>query len=297
MRYARMAKSIETDTRGGPTIGRNRILITIASAPSSSGSKADYIYLRFGRDYRVKLWGVDRTHFPAGHTLGWDLNGISDFLEDIPADAWDNIFLENPSGDGILLSHIFIEHSSETILDWDKEIWLDGSKKEPFGRIGLIAQILETKLSAINHNWIPQLHWAAKEIGKTDWRKYGDGSVWCSEFASWCLYKALWNVPHSGSFGSNTLANWFNEQGRKYTRENLLDGSYRLILGDYLQLHGAGHSALFLSYRVGDPFTDPLAIKKDTPIRTIDGNWGKRVQIVDRTLADLDDDDAIGSTA
>ncbi len=272
MRYAEIAKSIETNARGGPTIGRNRILITIASSPPSAGSKADYIYLRFGRYHRVKLWGVARTHFPAGHTLGWDLNGISEFLEDIPTEAWDDLFLENPSGDAILLSNIFIEHSSQTILDWDEEIWLDGSKKEPFGRIGLIAQILETKLSAIDHNWIPQLHWAAKEIGKTDWRKYGNGSVWCSEFASWCLYKALWNVPHGGSFGSNTLVNWFESQDRKYTIHDLFEGRYRLTPGDYLQVNDGGHSALFVCYLDGDPFAGPPTIEKETRIRTIEGN-------------------------
>ncbi|WP_152555600.1 hypothetical protein [Methylomarinum vadi] len=304
MRYADLAKSIEVDSNGGPTVGTNKVLIEIDTNHRNAGSEASYIYLRFSSNHRVKLWGIDGTRFPKGWWIEWDLNNISDFLETIPTDAWDELFLENPSGDGMLLCRILIVHAGQTILDWRERQWLDGSKKERFGRIGLTAQILEKKLSYVNNNWIPQIHWAAREIGKTDWRKYGNESAWCSEFAAWCLRKAMWEPPTTahiacpedgGAFGSCTLENWFSDQDRKYTKSDLTNGDYRLIPGDYLRVNNGNHSALFVSYLDGDPFNGPSTLSPNTRIRTIEGNSAQTVRVKNnRTIAEIY---SVGSTA
>ena len=304
MRYAELAKAIETDSDGGPTVGENKIRIEIDGDHPNAGSETNYIYLRLGRNHRIRLWGVEGTRFPKGWWIEWDLNQISDFLETIPTDAWDEIFLENPSGDGILLRHILIVHSGQTILDWRERQWLDGSKKERFGRIGLTAQILAKKLSYIDNSWIPQIHWAAREIGKTDWRKYGEESAWCSEFAAWCLRKALWEPPTTahpacpddhGFFGSCTLENWFLDQGRKYTKTDLTNGVYRLTPGDYLRVNNGQHSALFVSYLDGDPFNGPQTLTLGTRLRTIEGNSGATVTVANSRT--IDGIYSVGSTA
>ena len=44
-------------------------------------------------------------------------------------------------------------------------VWLLDNADESL-RLGLAAKILEKKLDAIDSNWIPQIHWAARELGK-----------------------------------------------------------------------------------------------------------------------------------
>ena len=182
--------------------------------------------------------------------MTWDLNVAKSFLEsEVSADEWDEITLVNPSEDGIKLDRIQIVHSGEDILDWVCQTWLDGSKLEKHGFLGLTAKILATKLAQVNRTWEPQIHWAAREIGTTDYTKYGTGSAWCSEFVSWCLRKVLWDTP-VGSFASGSMERYFRNLGRKYTKAQLLDGTYTLTKGDYLRF--PDHSALFLEY-LGDP--------------------------------------------
>lgn len=268
-KYAALAKSIAMDSDGAPVLGENWIKIWIDNAHPKAGSEANYIWMYFGRTKKVKLWGKNRESFPKGATLKWDLNQAQEYLETVPTDAWDEIILVNPSGDGIKIDRIQIVHSGETILDWECQCWLDGSKLEKHGMLGLAAKILETKLAKIGNCWEPQIHWAAREIGKTDYTKYGTGTVWCSEFASWCLRKALWDTP-TGDIGSNAMQNYFNGLGRKYTKDKLLDGTYELITGDYLKF--SNHSALFIEY-LGDP-TD-----ENTQMKTIDGNSSQTVGV------------------
>ncbi|VVB70321.1 Uncharacterised protein [uncultured archaeon] len=283
-KHISLANRLATDSDGGPVVGENWIKITIVpiTDQANAGSLADYIWMYFGRNDRVKLWGEDRTRFPAGHTLTWDLNEVSDFLEDINTDSWDEIFLLNPFGDGILVKRIQICHSGTKILDWTSNLWLDGSRNEKYGRIGLAAQILSAKLGLIRNGWIPQLHWAARELGKTDSRKYGTTNAWCSEFASWCLRKGLWNTPE-GDIGSQSMEDYFEDEQRMYTRAQILAKEYVLTEGDYLRFMLSDyHSGLFIRY-----LDDPNNPSSSTRIETIEGNTAYCVAIRNRTLADV----------
>lgn len=283
--YAELAEAIALDSDGSPVLGQNWIKIWIDNQHPNAGSRADYIWMYFGRTKKIKLWGRQRREFPKGATLTWNLNQFESFLEaEVNTDDWDEISLVNPSGDGIKINRIQIVHSGETILDWEFPIWLDGSKLEKHGFLGLTAQILETKLAQVDNSWEPQIHWAAREIGKTDYKKYGTGTIWCSEFASWCLRKALWDTP-VGNIGSGHMQNYFERIGRKYTRAQLLDGTYKLIKGDYLKF--PDHSALFLEY-LGDPRNS------NTKMKTIDGNSSSTVGV--RTHHKIGDLVSVGCT-
>ena len=193
-KHAELAQKLASDSAGGATIGENSITLWVASG-NTTASEADSIWMYFGLDKRVQLLGRDG-RFPEGAELTWDLNNLSDWLEDnVTADLWDEIALTTDSTDGIKIDRVRIKHSGQTILDWECGLWLDGSKTAEYGKIVLTGKILETKLNAIENLWVPQIHWAAREIGKTDGAKYGSTGAWCSEFASWCLRKAMWETP------------------------------------------------------------------------------------------------------
>lgn len=275
---------LESDSAGGPSIGTNEITIWIDADHSNAESEADHIYLYFGRDKRVKLLGRDG-RFPAGDTLTWDLNQVAEWLEDnVAADHWDELALVNESGDGIKLDRIRVKHSSQTILDWENSMWLDGSKLEEYGKIVLTGPILAHKLEQIEQNWIPQIHWAARELGKSDGTKYGSTGAWCSEFASWCLRKALWDTPE-GNIGSSAMESYFSGIGRKFAQEEVLDGDYRLVAGDYVRFEwssGGQHSAIFVEY-----IDDPSTPSESTEFRTIEGNASSTVKLATRKMRDV----------
>jgi hypothetical protein len=219
---------------GGPGVGRNYISIAISSDHENAGSGADYIKLYFGSKHKyLRLWGLrSGMRFPPGVTINWDMSvGATDpanWIETVPTDAWDNIILVNPSGDGILIDNIKIVHSDFVLVDWPspgRSIWLDGSLGERYGIIGLADQILENKLAVLSTNVrrVSQLHWAAMELGKTDGTKYDCTGAWCSEFASWCLRKSgFWEAPtvppedfDSHGIGSGTMRDYFDGLGCK----------------------------------------------------------------------------------
>jgi hypothetical protein len=163
-------------------------------------------------------------------------------------------------------------------LDWNPcDQWLDGDTTAPYGKLGLARKLIDTKLSQIGDFWHPQLLWAALEIGKTDYTKYGTGPVWCSEFASWCLRKALWDTP-VGSFGSSSMESFFTDRDRMFTKDKLLEGKYELTPGDYLRY--PNHSALFIKY-LGAPNN------ANTEILSIDGNVSSTVGTRRRRIDDL----------
>jgi len=282
--YADIAGKIASDSGGGPTVGENSIKIWIDGSHPNAGSTANYIWMYFGRSKRIKLLGLPATHFPAGWWLSWNLNDVSSYLQTIPTDAWDQITLKSDFTNGILINRIRIRHSSVTILDWSQQNWLDNSKLESHGRIGLASQIMEKKLGRINWRWTPQIYYAALELGKTRGNKYGTSGAWCSEFASWCLRKALWGTP-TGSIGSSQMENYFSGSGRKYTRNQLLNGDYTLTEGDYLRFewsNGGHHSGLFIKYI--DAAQNPT---NNTRFQSIEGNVGSTVNIATRRFSNL----------
>jgi hypothetical protein len=284
-KHAELAKKLVSDSAGGPTIGENSITIWINANNPTTGSEADYIWMYFGLDTRVKLWGRDRTQFPSGQTLTWDLNDISDWLEDnVETDLWDEIALTTDSGDGIKMDRIRVIHSGETILDWECGLWLDGSKLEPYGKLVLTGKILETKLDQIGNLWVPQIHWGAREIGKSDGSKYGSTGAWCSEFASWCLRKAMWETP-DGNIGSQSMEDYFSSLGRMYTHDQLIDGEYQFVAGDYIRFEwssGGQHSGIFIEY-----IDDSSSPTDGTTIRTIEGNASSTVMVTTRTFQNI----------
>ncbi len=283
-KYADLASKMESDSAGGSTVGENSITIWIDSSHANAASEAGYIWMYFGLDKRVKLNGYSNG-FPAGATINWDLNQIDDWLEDnIETDLWDEIALVTDSNDGVKIDRVRIKHSGQTILDWTCNLWLDGSTLEEYGKIVLTGKILEHKLNQIDNLWVPQIHWAAREIGKTDGRKYGSTGAWCSEFASWCLQKAMWETP-GGNIGSQPMEDYFSGIGRMYTHDQLLDGDYRLVAGDYIRFEwasGGHHSGIFIEY-----VDDPNSPTDDTTVRTIEGNASSTVKVTTRKFQDV----------
>jgi hypothetical protein len=285
-KYAALAGKLAADSAGGATIGENSIRIQIADDHANAGSEADYLWMYFGRERRVRL-DVGGGRFTAGSTYTWDLNEVGDWLEDhVAADLWDEITLKTDSNDGMKVQSIRIKHSGQIILDWQCRQWLDGSRLEKYGWLVLTAKILQQKLDQIGGMWIPQIHWAAREIGKTDGQKYGAGAgdAWCSEFASWCLRKALWDTP-GGSIGSQRMEDFFAGLDRKYTHDQLIAEEYQLTAGDYIRFQWAGggqHSGIFIEY-----VDDPDNPTDDTTIRTIEGNASSTVKVATRDFRDI----------
>jgi len=286
--YAEFATQLATDGAGSATIGTNSITIKVASDHPNSGSMATYIWMYFGRDRRMKLEPANG-FFLGGHTITWDLSLNGDWLEDyVQADAWDEIGLLTDSTDGIKIERICIVHSGQTILNWACNLWLDANKDEPYGRLVLTAEILKHKLSQVGDLWVPQIHWAAREIGKTDGTKYSalPADAWCSEFASWCLRKGLMNTPFvAGGWDSQKMEDYFKSRGRMYTHDEILDGKYQLNAGDYLRYELAGgnhHSGIFIEY-----IDDPNNPTEDTRIRAIEGNADSTVHPTSPRLRDV----------
>jgi len=283
---ATLAEQIASDGDGAPVVGANYIKIWIDNEHANAGSNADYIWMYFGTQKRIKLWGIDRTRFPKGWWLQWDLNAVNPpgYVEGIPTDSWDNITLINPFGNGLKIDRVKIVHSDVTILDWNCNAWLDGSKKEAHGRINFTAPMLSHKLSQVGDEWIPQIHWAARELGKTDGTKYGSTGQWCSEFASWCLRKEMWGTP-TGNIGSQVMEDYFAGNGRMHTQAQLLNGDYVLSPGDYVRFewsNGNHHSGIFRHY-IDDASSPTL----NTRIATIEGNTGSTVATRTRTFSNV----------
>ncbi len=291
-KYAKFGSQLATDgTGGGPTIGENSIKIWINGSHTNAGSKANYIWMYFGSSKRIKLWGVDRTKFPKGWWLSWDLNQNSSYLESIPTDSWDDITLVTDSGDGIFIDRIVIKHSSVTILDWTCNTWLDGSKLEKYGKVGLLAKILSKKLGQAGNRWVPQIHWASRELGKSNGKKYGTSGAWCSEFTSWCLRKAMWKGVPTGSIGSSKMEKYFSDKGRKFSKAQILSKTYTMTEGDYVRFQWSGggqHSALFIKYI--DSSSSPT---ENTRFQTIEGNASSTVRVATRRIRDVK---SVGST-
>ena len=294
------ARRLAVSSDGGPGVGHNYIEIKISREHENAGSRAEHIVLYFGSNEKyLRLWGFSSgMRFPQGRTLRWDMNpGATDpanWIETVPTDAWDNLVLVNPFGDGILIENIRIVHSDFVLVDWPpvgETIWLDGSLGERYGMIGLAGQILENKMVALpaGVRRIAQLHWAATELGKTDGTKYGCTGAWCSEFASWCLRKSgFWDAPKvppedsdSDGIGSGTMLDYFDGLDRKKVLSDLTNGTYRLNPGDYLRFNN--HSALFLHYE-----NDGRSVtSRSKRFVTIDGNISARVCINTRRLSEI----------
>jgi len=263
----------------GPMVGDNYVRLVIGSH-TNAGSNTDYITMNFGRGRNIRLygyWNGSDNVFPRGWTLTWDLAGT--VVEDYPQDTWDEISFWMPSGDGIEVDRMEIYHSGVNILYWRAERWLDAPNYTSMGTAG---KMLQRKLKHIEGTHHAALHFAARELGKTNGYKYGTGNLWCSEFASWCLWKEGFWTPE-GNIGTVDMKDWFDDRGRLHTRSEVLSETYVMKEGDYLSLWDGGHSALFVKW-----IDDTTNITSSTRFKTIEGNTGQHVDVRTRTVADID---------
>ncbi|MCB1830514.1 MAG: hypothetical protein KDI47_12380 [Gammaproteobacteria bacterium] len=296
----KQARELAKQSDGGPGVGKNYISIKISNNHDNAASQTDHLVLYFNSDRKfLRLHGFHSgVSFPKGRWLTWDMGAEAtdpeNWIETVPTDAWDNLVLANPSGDGILIENIKVVHSDFVLVDWPlpgEEVWLDGSLGERFGMIGLADQILQSKLAALDVGVrrIAQLHWAVTELGKSDGTKYGCTGAWCSEFVSWCLRKSgFWDAPtvapedfDSDGIGSGTMNRYFNGLGRSKTKADLTSGAYYMTAGDYVRFNN--HSAMFVRY-----VNDSKALSDvNKSFVTIDGNIGARVCINTRKVNEI----------
>jgi len=192
---------------------------------------------------------------------------------------WDEISFWTNSGDGIQVARVIIVHSGVEILDWSVNRWLDAPNETT---LGTGAMQMVRKLQQVGNTDHAAIHFAARELGKTNGYKYGSGRLWCSEFASWCLWKEGFWTP-AGNIGTDDMKAWFSSRGRLYTRSQVTSESYVMRAGDYLSLWGGDHSALFVEW-----IDSTTNITNATRFRTIEGNTGQRVAVRTRTVADID---------
>lgn len=263
----------------GPMVDDNYIKLYIGSH-TSAGSNTDYITMNFGRDRNIHLYGYysgGGYSFPRGWTLTWDLEGT--VVDDYPQDMWDEISFWTHSGDGIEVDRVIVVHSGVEILDWDVNRWLDAPHETS---LGCGAAMLERKLEHVGNTDHAAIHFGALELGKTNGYKYGTGRLWCSEFASWCLWKEGFWTPE-GNIGTDDMKDWFSARGRLYTRSQVRNKSYNVRPGDYLSLWGGDHSAIFVEW-----IDSTSTITDNTRFRTIEGNTGQHVDVRIRTVADID---------
>jgi len=266
----------------GPVVGMNKIEISIMNSPRA-GSHCDFIYMDFGPDKNLRLWGYPSgKSFPKSGIISWDLSDQQkrSFMESLDQESWDYITLRATSTDGIKINRVVIVHSSEEILNWRVSDWLESPSHS---HLGLASKILSTKLKKLKNPTQAAVHYGLRELGKTDGYKYGTVSLWCSEFASWCLRKDGWDTP-TGSIGTTNMKNFFNSLGRLCTQSEILDGTYVPEIGDYLSLWDGQHSAIFVKW-VDDP---KKGINNETQFTTIEGNCGKTVRIKIRKVGDID---------
>jgi hypothetical protein len=262
----------------GPFVGENYVRIYIGSHVNA-GSDTDYLIMNFGRGRNMRLYGYysgGNYSFPRGWTLTWDLAGT--VAEDYPQETWDEISFWTNSGDGLQVARVMIVHSGVEILDWSVNRWLDAPTETS---LGTGAMMLERKLEHVANTDHAAVHFGARELGKTNGYKYGDGRLWCSEFASWCLWKEGFWTPR-GNIGTDDMEAWFSDRGRLYTRSQVTSETYVMRAGDYLSLWNGDHSAIFVSW-----IDDTTNITTATRFRTIEGNTGQHVDMRTRSVADI----------
>jgi hypothetical protein len=280
-----------TNDGTGPLIGTNYIRIYISSAHVNADSSTDYILLRFGHQsgnddgstaYGFRLYGMrdgSDYYFPAGYMLTWDLAAWRTYLESMPQEKWDEISLVTPSGDGMLIHRVVVVHSGQEILDWTVDRWLDSPDHTT---LGCAAKIAERKLQHVGATDHAAIYFGALEIGKTNGYKYGTGNLWCSEFASWALFREGFMTPY-GNIGTDEMKAWFSARGRLYTRTQVKNKTYVPKQGDYISINSGGHSVLFLDWV--DPTT---TITDSTRFRALEGNSSDTVRVVTRSVSCID---------
>ena len=141
----------------GPLVGTNKIELSIKKAPGAA-SNCDYIYVDFGPEASLRLWGYSTgKRFPKGGVITWDLSDGEkrSFMENVNQESWDFLTLRTDSYDGILIQKIMIIHSSEKILNWEINAWLESPDSS---HLGLAAKILGTKLKRLKNPTQASVH-------------------------------------------------------------------------------------------------------------------------------------------
>ena len=201
-------------------------------------------------------------------------------------DDWDNITLETKSYDGIKIRSIGFVHSSEIVLDTEPNAWLDR----------YYGTALDFSIDTGIRRWEDvafsrktALYYAAQDLGQTGAEKYVSSDVaWCREFVSWALRQTGLNTP-TGSIGTATLEQYFSNIGRKFTKQEIENGDYTLMPGDYIAIKPTSssptgtHSVIFWTWRE-KAGQDP---KDGDNFRTIEGNTCNAVKTKWRTWSDV----------
>lgn len=258
------------------TRGQSYMLISIGD-DDESGSMAEYLTLWFYRQ-TVRLSGTS-CGFPGGIYLMYDFSAIQSVLVGLEPDDWDILTLGNEFNDNVNITSLRIVHNGQTILNWTGSKYVGGLSAS---RWNLSQEIEFSKKVQCPDNTNGFAHWAIMDLGKDDGTKYSETSPggWCSEFASWVYRHNGWDTP-TGSIASDDLRQFFDVRDRLYSIDEIYNGIYTPVMGDYLSMFNQSHSGIFLGW------TDPPGMPSPTSgIITIEG--GSVVGLYLRTLADLD---------
>jgi hypothetical protein len=143
-----------------------------------------------------------------------------------------------------------------------------------------------TKWEQLDNTRNPVLYAAVMDLGKSGAWKYADGNdvAWCSEFASYAIRTGTGMPAPEGSINVTKMKEFFDDEGRLFTKADVEDGTYTLKPGDYVSINDKGHSTIFVEW------VDYLV-----KFKAINGNSGNQVRISNFNWSSVGDDDGIGS--
>lgn len=278
--YDSYPSGLQGDEDSDSSVLENYLIIELGSH-HNAGSNVSGIDLHIGSLKRILL--PPASGFQPNQVLKYNFNNTPcpACWNNMDADDWDTIILENHSGDGLQIERVELVHSGQLVLESNPNAWLD----KYYGR--KLDFSLETGMTRWNQlfmNRATALYYAAQDLGQTGAGKYVNSDVaWCSEFASWALRQTGLNTP-TGSISTNTLQTYFQGIGRYYTKSDCENGSYSPRAGDYISYNGGDHSVLFVEW-ISKAGSSPANGDK---FRTIEGNTSNAVRIRERSWSNVE---------
>ncbi len=251
--------------------------IQITTASHANAGTANTFRWYIGDDYRTLTGAVNPST-----TYKWSYSDSS-WWRNIHPDQWDQIRLQANSGDGLKIDHIKIMHNGYVILDTDVDAWLDNDYGH---QMVFDPEVAMTKWEQLDNTRNPVLYAAVMDLGKSGAWKYADGNdvAWCSEFASYAIRTGTGMPAPEGSINVTKMKEFFDDEGRLFTKADVEDGTYTLKPGDYVSINDKGHSTIFVEW------VDYLV-----KFKAINGNSGNQVRISNFNWSSVGDDDGIGS--
>lgn len=270
------------DGGAGQLVGTNSISFTI-DTKAASGSSAKYIDIYFGPNLRLRL-NSHTGSYKNGSNHYYNCYNNEAWFEAWDQDYWDDIRFSTDQTDGFFFSNVKIIHSSQVILDYHPTDALDYPHASPMYFSG---PIRSKKYSYLNttHSIVRK---GLRDMGKTDDDKYYGDSVWCSEFARYCI-SALYNDLPSGDMYTAKMKSYYRSKNRDHNLSEVYNKTYTLGAGDYMSINSGQHSVIFAEW-VGNP----TSFTSSTAFRTIEGNSASTVRVCTRTLSQVDPIEGIG---